>query len=55
LLTCDLCREHVRAVRIAGNEYVDSLLNNLHHYIEENNLNEINIPDISASFSKEVC
>jgi hypothetical protein len=55
LFACVLSREHARAVRISGNEYVDSLLHTLHHYVEENLLNEIDIPDISASFSKEVC
>jgi hypothetical protein len=55
LLSCLFCRAHAKAIRIAGNEYVDTLLQSLHDYVDVNQLNEIDIPDLSASFSKEVC
>jgi hypothetical protein len=54
LLSCILSRAHARAIRISGNEYVDTLLQSLRDYVDENQLNEIDIPDLSASFSKEV-
>jgi hypothetical protein len=37
-----------------ANEYVDELLQNVHGFVGENSLNEIDIPGIEAGFSKEV-
>jgi hypothetical protein len=33
---------------------VDAVLANVHTFVEENQLSEIGIPDIEATFSKEV-
>lgn len=47
-------RGHARALRAVANEYVDAVLGEVHSYIEDNQLTELAIPDIEASFSKEV-
>ncbi|XP_021915921.1 uncharacterized protein LOC110827999 isoform X2 [Zootermopsis nevadensis] len=47
-------RGHARALRAVANEYVDAVLGEVHSYIEDNQLTELAIPDIEASFSKEI-
>ncbi|PNF26093.1 hypothetical protein B7P43_G04917, partial [Cryptotermes secundus] len=52
--TASSYRAHARAIRVAGNDYVDLLLQSLREFVDKNQLNEIDIPDLSASFSKEI-
>ena len=49
-----LSRQHVRALRVVANDYVDEILSVAHSYIVENGLSNIAIPNIEASFSQEV-
>jgi len=49
-----LSREHSRALRALANDYVDTLLESVRKYVEENRLSEIDIPDIVQGFEQDV-
>jgi hypothetical protein len=55
---CDLffllSRKHARTLRVIANDYVDELLSAARSYIADNGLSQVSIPNIEASFSKEV-
>lgn len=47
-------REYARDLRALANDYVDSILENIRNYIEENGLQQIDIPDIEQGFEQNI-
>jgi len=52
-LSPDLAKQ-IKDLRAVANDFVDSLLENVRNYVEENGLEEIEIPDITQSFEQNV-
>ncbi|XP_069668972.1 uncharacterized protein [Periplaneta americana] len=47
-------REHARQMRVIANDYVDQLLINVDEYVIQNHFEQLAIPNVEASFSKEI-